>query len=198
MSLDVVAKQKFLRGLKCAYTGREITVRMIGTGSSCLYFSEDAFDPGDWHATPAALLAALGTRDGIAGAAREGSELACPYTGRKMTLRHDPAFGYGVTGGYRPSRPVADPFLFARMMMTRKGVAPENAPKPVRISLAGVEEPEEDVDRVEISVDAAMQAAEDILKPSMPVRTTVTVPGGAPRKAPPKAPPRGPHPGRGK
>lgn len=194
MSLDVVAKQKFLRGLKCAYTGREIAVRMIGTGSACLYFSEDAFDPGDWHATPAALLTALGTRDGIVNAAREGAELVCPYTGEKMTLRHDPVFGYGVTGGYRPSRPVTDPFLFARMMMTRKGVAPKNAPKPVRVSLTEAAEPEEDVDRAEISTDAAMQAAENILKPSMPVRPTITVPGGAPRKALPK----GPHPGRGK
>lgn len=182
MSLDVVAKQKYLRGLKCAYTGREITVRMIGAGSACLYFSEDAFDPGDWHATAAALLTALGTRGGVVGALRDGKELVCPYTGAKLSLRKDPVFGYRVEGGFRPSVPVTDPFLFARMMMSRNGVAPKNAPKPARVSLNEAAEPEEEVDRAEVSTDAAMQAAEDILKPSMPVRPTITVPGGAPRK----------------
>jgi len=182
MPLNVIAQQKYLRELKCAYTGKLVTVRMVGAGAARLYFSDDAFDPAAWNPDSQALLKALGTRDGIEGAARNGAELICPYSGARMSLQRDPVFGFRAVGGFRPSVPRADPFAFASGMLSRGGVAPKNGPKPARVSASTVSEPEPGIDRIEIPLGDAMQKAEDIMKPHFKTGSTVTVPDGAPRK----------------
>jgi hypothetical protein len=182
MSLNVVAQAKYLRELKDAYTGRTVTVRTVGTGSAQLFFSPDAFDPGSWHSDSVGLLKMLGTRDGIEGVARGSKALVCAYTGARMTIVHDPVFGFRAAGGFRPSRPCTDPFAFARGMMSRGGVAPDNAPKPARIAVSAPAEEPEEIDRLEVSESDAMQAAENILKGGMPAKVSVTVPAGAPKR----------------
>lgn len=184
MALNVVATQKFLRKLRCAYTGQPVEVRMIAHGDKPpLYFSPDAYDPAaECAKTSEELFRRLGVRDGVAGAARDGAELVCPYTGRRMAVEADSRFGFRAVGGYSPSTPVSDCVEFARAMMTRGGVVPEDAPKPapapVRVAL--VEETEAPPETAGAPTDVAMEFAEKMTKERAPRRPRITVPAGVP------------------
>jgi len=182
MAINAIMKDKYLRELKCAYTGKTVQVRMTGIeGGKPLYFVEGAFDPGDWIKTSKELMKAIGTRDGIEGAVRDGAEFNCPYTGARMSIERHPDLGYRTLHGFRPSIPVGDPFLVARNMMTRDGVAPKNAPKPAVVSAAKIVDTTPDIDIKPVATkDQAMQEAEDLLKdsPLLKAKTSVTVSGG--------------------
>lgn len=184
MSLNIEPKIPYLRKLVCAYTGKPAAVRMVSDrGAEPLFFSPDAFDPGSWVADSVELFRLLGTRDGIVGAARNGRELTCPYTGAKMTVERHPSLGVRASGGFRPGKPVQDPAAFARAMMSRNGKVPEGAPgsRPA-MSAARREDTYEEVDAPTVSADAAMTEAENILKDKVAVKTSVTVPGAPGRK----------------
>ena len=175
MALNVPASQKFLKSLKCAYTGKTVEVRAISSGDRPpLYFSPDAFDPTDLHKSSESLFAALGTRDGVQGAARDGAEFVCPYTGAKMSVKPIPGFGHQAVGGFSPSTPVADPVAFARAMLMRGGVVPKSAPKPTPppVVKANVElEPPPAIQRS--PDDSVMAAAEGVLRKVSPRKITV-------------------------
>lgn len=175
MALNVPASQKFLKSLKCAYTGKTVEVRMVSSGDRPpLYFSPDAFDPTEIHKTSETLFAALSTRDGIQGVARDGAELVCPYTGAKMAVKPVPGFGHQAVGGFSPSTPMADPVAFARAMLMRNGVVPKNAPKPTPppVAKAIVEtEPAPTISRS--PNDVAMAAAEGVSRKLSPRKISV-------------------------
>jgi hypothetical protein len=178
MSLNVPATQVYFRNLLCAYTGKPVSVLAISSGDRApLYFSPDAFDPSFFVSTPEELFAALGTRDGVAGAARHGAELKCPYTGAEMTLNYVKGFGYQAVGGFRPSEPLSDPVAFARSMLMRNGKVPKSAPKhtpPPKARALEVAEPPAPKPRLS---DEAAAKAENILRDLAPTKTTVTVQG---------------------
>lgn len=183
MALNIVHKAPYLRKLKCAYTGKPAEIRMVSSGSSDpLYFSAEAFDPGSFVPKSADLFRLLSFRDGVEGAARGGRELFCPYTGEKMTVQHVPGLGFHAVGGFRPSAPQKDPFKLAADMMTRDGITPSDAPKPARVSVAKVEEAPEELPPPAVSMDSAMEMAEDIVKKSYTPKSGIVAPGGAPRK----------------
>lgn len=182
MPLNVPARQRCLRNLKCAYTGREIEVRMFEDPSGrAWFFSPDAYDPArDAVPDSVALFSALSCRDGIRGAARNGAELVCPYTGARMHPVHDAA-GYYATGGFSPSTPVRRPEAFARLMLTRNGVVPADAPKlpavPVSVTARPVEEtevPESERDLTALADDVADRAfarsKTTVVNPGLPGR----------------------------
>ena len=131
MSLNVAASHAYFKNLKCAYTGLPITVRAVSHGNSqALFFSPDAFDPTIFRGSSKDLFALLGTRGGVRGAARNGAELVCPYTGAQMTVKEVTGLGYQALGGFSPTTPCNDPVEFARALMTRGGKVPAKAPKP--------------------------------------------------------------------
>ena len=182
MPLNVPARQRCLRNLKCAYTGREIEVRMFeDPAGRAWFFSPDAYDPArDPSPDSVALFSALSCRDGIRGAARNGAELVCPYTGARMRPVHD-ATGYYATGGFSPSTPVRGPEAFARLMLTRGGTVPADAPKipaaPVSIAARPVEEvevPESGRDLTALADDVADRACAGgkttVVNPGLPGR----------------------------
>lgn len=178
MSLNVPATQAYFRHLRCAYTGKPITVLAISAGDRPpLYFSPDAFDPSEFHKTPEELFAALGTRDGIVNAARNGKELQCPYTGNEMTIDFVKGFGYRAVGGFCPSEPLVDPVKFARALLMRGGKVPKGAPKPTPAPRARViEETEPAAPKPSLS-DAAAAKAENMLRDLAPRKVTVPVRG---------------------
>jgi hypothetical protein len=139
------------------------------------YFSPDAFDPADVQASSVKLMEAAGTRNGIMGAATNGNELTCPYTGRRMTITAMPDGGYRLTGGFSPSTPQKDPLAFARSMRMRGGVSPDGEPEArpeVSFPEAKPEVREYDSSK---SPDYALEYAEKVLKPIIPKRATVQV-----------------------
>ena len=178
MSLNVTASQAFLKGLRDAYTGKLITVTAISAGDrSPLYFSSDAFDPANFLPTPEALFAALGTRGSIIGAARNGRELVCPYTGQGMSVEAVKGFGYRAIGGFSPSEPKADPVDFARACLMRDGKVPKKAPRhPPAVKARVVIEIEPPSAKTGLS-DAAAIKAEGMLRDLAPRKLTVPVSG---------------------
>jgi hypothetical protein len=168
----------YLKKLRCAYTGGPVKVMMTGTkAAEQMYFVAGASDPGDWQPSAEALMKLLGTRGGVEGAARNGAELACPYTGKRMSIEKKVGFGFRAVNGFRPSIPVKDPFLLAANMMTRGGVTPPGAPKPARVVIEKIEDKTPDAAPTQVATkDEALQAAEDILKDDLPTKTTITVP----------------------
>lgn len=175
MALNVPASQRFLKHLKCAYTGKTIEVRMVSSGDRPpLYFSPDAFDPTDIHKGSEMLFAALSTRDGIQGVARDGAELVCPYTGTRMTVKPVLGFGHQAVGGFSPSTPIADPVAFARAMLMRGGVVPKNAPKPAPPPVVKTNIETEPAQAVSHSPnDVAMEAAERVARKLAPRKISV-------------------------
>lgn len=184
MPVNVPANAPYLRRLVCAYTGRPADIRMISDGRMpALYLAAAAFDPTNAGLpTPEALFRALGTRDGVEGAARDGAELLCPYTGAVMTPVNIPGIGWCATGGFSPSTPQDSPEGLARGLMSRGGVVPDGAPVRARVAVSAPVPPPEAVDTPAITRDDALAEAERFLKDRLPVRTSVTVPRGAPRR----------------
>ena len=178
MSLNVPASQAYMKNLRCAYTGKPVSVLAISSGDRpVLYFSPDAFDPLGFLPTSEELFAALGVRGGIIGAARNGAELKCPYTGAEMAINFVKGFGYQAVGGFCPSDPDADPVAFARSMMMRDGKVPKSAPKhapPPKARSLEVTEPA--APKPTLSEDAATKA-ENMLRDLAPKKTTVPVRG---------------------
>ena len=178
MSLNVPATQAYFRNLRCAYTGKPVTVLAVSAGhTSPIYFSPDAFDPSEFYKKPEDLFAALSIRDGVVNAARHGKELVCPYTGAEMTINFVKGFGYQAIGGFCPSEPDTDPVIFARSMMMRGGKVPKDAPNHAPPPKArSLEATEPAAPKPSLSEDAASKA-EGILRDLAPKKTTVTVRG---------------------
>lgn len=176
MPLNEIAKNKCFRDLVCAYTGRPVTVRVIAAGRDMpRYFSPDAFDPADVQASSVKLMELAGTRNGIMGAATNGNELVCPYTGAKMSIVALPDGGYRLRGGFSPASPMTDPVAFARAMRTRGGIPPEGTPQSApSVSFQGTKPAIREYDSSK-SPDYALEYAEKVLKPIIPKRATVQV-----------------------
>ena len=179
MSLNVEVKHPYLTRLVCAYTGKPAGVRMVASGKHPpVFFAASAFDPGAYVASSQELFRLLSFRNGIEGAARNGEELVCPYTGAKLTVIHRPGLGFKAVGGLRPSQPQPNPAAFARAMMSRNGVVPVDAPKdPPRLAASRIEDTSPEEMPPQIPIDAAAELAETVLeKTGAPLRTSVTVP----------------------
>jgi hypothetical protein len=163
MSLNVPASQSFLKNLRCAYTGKPVTVRVVSSADRVpLYFSPDAWDPLDFVGTPEELFAMAGTRDGIRGAVKDGAELVCPYTAVKMRVEKT-SMGYHLVGGFSPGGPVADPVEFARRMLMRHGVVPSTAPHAVRVLAARIERVDQETPAPAVTEAEAEQLVEQIV-----------------------------------
>ena len=184
MPLNEISPDRIFRGLKCAYTGRPVTVRVVAAGKGMpVYFSPDAFDPmTDSFPSSEALFAALSQRGGVTGAASGGNELVCPYTGAHMTIVRTPA-GFSASGGFSPAKPLADKVAFARAMLTRGGVLPESAPQPARVSAGDPIPPETRAPDKTSADDYALEHAEAALRNVVKRRTTVSMSKGKPKKA---------------
>lgn len=184
MPLNAQATNAVFRGLRCPYTDKLITVRVVATGPNLpVFFSPDAFDPMTVFPTAAEALIAAGTRVGVRGALTGGNELKCPYTGATMSLEKlQDGSGFRLTGGYSPAEPQGDPNTLARLLMTRDGVVPEDAPSPISaVSIAKkVFEKRKTGDGS--PADFAMAHAEKAVAPMFKPKVTVTVPGGAAKK----------------
>jgi len=178
MSLNVPASQGYLKTLTCAYTGKPISVLAVSSADRPpVYFSPDAFDPSAFQPSPEKLFALLGTRGGVTGAARNGQELVCPYTGAEMAIDYVKGFGFRALGGFCPSDPTPDPIGFARKMLSRGGKTPKNAPRysPPPKGKA-IEQSEPPAPAASLS-DAALGQAEQTLRSFARPKTTVTVQG---------------------
>lgn len=178
MSLNVPASQAFLKNLRCAYTGKPVSVLMVSAGDRPpLYFSPDALDPSEFRGTPEELFAALGARNGVRGAARNGRELKCPYTGAEMYVESVKGFGFRAVGGFCPSEPVPDPVDFARAMLARGGKVPKGAPQHAPPPRAKAREESEPAAPAPSLGEKAFESAEKTLRNLAPAKTTVTVQG---------------------
>ena len=183
MPLNEVSGDRVFRGLKCAYTGKPVTVRVVASaGRMPCYFSPDAFDPAvDAFPTAVDLFKALSQRDGVAGIAPEDRALVCPYSGERMTLTRSAA-GFTAVGGFSPARLYEDKTELARGLMMRGGVVPEGAPKPARVSAAALEEPERRPPIETGPGDMALDEAERALHDVYPSKVSVTMPVKAPSR----------------
>ena len=176
MSLNEVANQKVFKGLTDPYTGKPVTVRVVAGGRDMpLFFSPDAYDPSNPVPTVKELLAAAGTRNGVSGAASDGKELICPYTGAHMSISSGPE-GACLKGGFRPSRPVTGAANFNYLMRMRGGES--EIPKPDAEPVVAFTAPYVDVPPASSGEpkDFSKEYAEKILAPMIPKRTVVTVP----------------------
>lgn len=185
MPLNEVAHDQMFRGLKCAYTGKPITVRVVASGAGMpMYFSPDAFDPSEPVTDPVDLMKALSTRDGIMGVAEGEKALVCPYTGRTMRLARIAGMHHAV-GGFSPSAPVYDRAELARGFLMRNGELPKNAPslRPApKIQAVKVEQKEPPTTKGNELRKASTDQAEALLAAVVPLPTTVRVPAKVPRK----------------
>lgn len=178
MPLNEISPDRIFRGLKCAYTGKPVTVRVVAAGKSMpVYFSPDAFDPmTESFPSSEALFAALSQRGGVAGAASGGNELVCPYTGAKMTVVKTTA-GFSASGGFSPAKPLSDKVAFARAMRARGGVVPDDAPKPSVVTATSVVEPEARPPIQAEADDFAKEHAETLLREHAKRAVSVRVQG---------------------
>lgn len=185
MPLNEVSPDRVFRNLKCAYTGRLVTVRVVASGKDMpRYFSPDAFDPmTESFPTSEALFAALSQRNGVAGSVSGGNELVCPYTGRRMTVVRTVG-GFSASGGFSPSSPQRDKAAFARAMLMRNGEVPGDAPEPVRVSAADPVPAETRAPARTSPDDFALAHAEAELRGVSPRKTVVSMsPRGKQKKA---------------
>lgn len=183
MSLNVEMKAPYMAKLVCAYTGKPAKVRMVSVGDCPpIYFASAAYDPSAYVQTAAELLKALGTRNGVDGAARNGAELVCPYTGVRMSIEKVEGLGFHAVGGFNPAAACTDPQKFAAAMLMRGGVPAKNAPAALRVSASREDGPPETMDGPRVSEDASLGFAEELLKGSHVPSATVSVPSGVPRK----------------
>jgi hypothetical protein len=163
MSLNVPASQSFLKHLRCAYTGKAVTVRVVSSADRApLYFSPDAWDPLDFVGSSEELFAMAGTRDGIRGAVKDGAELMCPYTARMMRIEKT-SMGYHLVGGFSPGSPMTDPVEFARCMSMRHGLLPPTAPHAVLVRATKVERVDREVAPPAVTEQAAEKLVERIV-----------------------------------
>lgn len=184
MSLNAIATNRFFKGLKCPYTGKPVTVRVVAHGSHTpMYFSPDAYDPTMPHKSAADLLQKVSTRNGIIGAVAKDKERVCAYTGHEMALT---ATGnmFSFVGGFSPATLHKDPYAFARMLHTRNGVLVGKEKDFVKPSVeATSREPGEAAPKdVTAPSDEAQQEVEDLLKKDFKRSTTITIPPGTPAK----------------
>ena len=143
MSLNEVSHDKMFKELKCPYTKKPITVRVVAAGTDMpRFFSPDAYDPTSPVSSSQGLVKALSTRDGIIGIASAERALICPYTGKTMAIRKLGNLFF-AEGGFSPSTPNKDRIAFARALHMRDGVVPDTAPQAkTRITAAAIEEAE--------------------------------------------------------
>lgn len=183
MSLNAQATNRYFNGLKCPYTGKPITVRVVAHGRRPpMYFSPDAYDPSLMNMSSADLLLKASMRNGVIGVV-QGDKLSCPYTGEKLTLVRL-GEGFMLTGGFSPASLHADAAEFGRMLLTRNGkfTGDERLFAKGNIIFADREPVEKDPtpDAGQLSGDA-MEAVGGITH-SLSTSQTITVPGGVPKK----------------
>jgi hypothetical protein len=182
LSINETATQKVFSGLKCAYTGRPVTVRVVACGASRpMFFCPDAFDPSIPVPDLADLLRKASARNGVEGSVSGDNVLVCPYTGDRMSVSKD-ASGFFLTGGFRPSCPHPDPAEFAALMRMRMRGGIGSRPTTAKLSVSFPE-----ADRKVGSVsdkpkDFSLEYAQSALKPFRPAKVSVTVPETAARR----------------
>lgn len=183
MSLNAEATNRFFKGLKCPYTGKKITVRVVAHGKhKPMYFSPDAYDPTMPHGSIKELLEKTSTRNGIIGYLPPGKERVCAYTGNALTLAETGSM-FSFTGGFSPRTPNADPLAFARMLWTRNGkfTGDEKLFAKTRITTAEREPGEESSTPSTSPSDLALKTVEPIIASKFK-KTSVSVPAGVPKK----------------
>ena len=180
LSINETATQKVFSGLKCAYTGRPVTVRVVACGASRpMFFCPDAFDPSIPVPDLADLLRKASARNGVEGSVSGDNVLVCPYTGKRMSVSKD-ASGFFLTGGFRPSAPHPDPAEFAAMMRMRGGIGNRSA--SVKVSVSFPEGGGKIGSASDKPKDFSLEYAEKALKPILPAKVSVTVPETAARR----------------
>lgn len=167
MALNVPARNKCLKNLTCAYTGKPIEVRMIEDSCGELwYFSPDAYDPSvDESPNSVELFSRLAQREGIRSSAVGSAVLRCAYTGEALVPTRTSEGTAVAVGGFAPSNPVCGAEEFARRMMMRGGVIPPHAPKVPRADVTisaqvvePVEKPESETSHKEMADEVADRA----------------------------------------
>lgn len=174
MPLNEICTDRIFHGIKCAYSGGPVTVRVVASaGRPPCYFSPDAFDPAvDGFPSAKALLEALSRRDGVDGIATD--PLVCPYTGERMVI-HQAVGLFTAVGGFSPASLHPDRYELARGLMSRNGVVPRSAPVPVVVKAAAVEERERRPPIKRGADDFAIEEAARDLHAVLPQKTTVVV-----------------------
>jgi hypothetical protein len=182
MSLNAIATQSLFKGLKCPYTGKPITVRVVAHGNQApMFFSPDAYDPAMPHTSATDLMEKVGTRNGIMGATSGKKSCVCPYTGHEMSLTATGSL-FSFIGGFSPRSPHKDMYEFAKKLHMRDGkltADPKLFERP-RIALAE-REPEEKISMPsDMPSDEAMESVEPLIASKFK-RTSVAVPHGVPK-----------------
>ena len=184
MAFNAAADNPYFRDLVCAYTDRPLTVRVAAAGGRPpVFFSPDAFDPGERCKDLEDLIDRLGTRRGIIGALSGPAALVCPYTGARMSVKKD-TLGFYAEGGFHPRHAVPDPAELARGLMMRGGRLPEGAPQlRARVTARSLEEAEAPLkDTSDAPTDEALEVASRVHAETAPKKVSVTVPGKAGKK----------------
>lgn len=175
-----------MQGLKCAWTGRPLRVRVSVSpriGASWFAVHDGASPIGRDFPTLAALSEALSMRDGVAGVARGDDAARCAYTGVRLELREVAPGRWRAEGGFDPYLPQGDPEAFVAGCRGRAGRLVAATPSP-RIDATEAVEPERPAD--EGLRDEFGQMAEDMQRDFRKRErgtTTVAVPEGAPAKS---------------
>jgi hypothetical protein len=182
MSLNAVATNSFFKGLKCPYTGKPITVKVVAHGNNPpMYFSPDAYDPTMPHRSIDELLTKVSTRDGVINSKRGGKERRCAYTGHEMALT---ATGnlFSFLGGFSPATLHKDPYEYAKKLHTRDGklTADPKLFEHIKVDIASREPAEEMTKPSDMPSDTAMASVEHIAASKFK-RITVAVPHGMPK-----------------
>jgi len=182
MSFVAPAKFSFLKHLKCAYTGKEVEVRMIvSPDGKQWYFAPDATDSLEIVPSSNELFDRLSWRGGVHGAAVGAAALVCPYTGNPLVPEQIKGVGFRALGGFSPSEPMDDPAAFARAMLMRGGVVPKNAPTPGPRNVSARPRTEPEIRDGSADFDAsdvAAETADRIVHAALPKKVRVTKPGG--------------------
>lgn len=143
--MTIVCKSSKFSNLVSPVTNETLTVMLTVAGGRPLFFSKDAYFPGDYQ---------IGTPP------EDGPE-TCPYTGEPLVLKTD-GDGYWYEGGFNPRIPLPED-EFLRMITSRPGVE-----QPAATADQRVESVPEHFDKTDVGddleqTDEALKTAEKVV-----------------------------------
>ena len=174
------ARDPRLQGLKCAYTGKPLVIRVsVSARLGALYFA-DGPCPGPYgnrkFANMPTMLKALSQRKGVTGAVELKESMTCPYTGAGLGTAKARDGSFSVSGGFNPYVPFrGNAEMFSTVL---KGGTVE---KEAEVSAAEVAPPLQEDALKDKYVEQAEQLTSTVEKAAA-APVTITVPKKTPVK----------------
>lgn len=186
-----VSQNPIFEGLKCAYTGQPLVVRVsVSARLGALYFADGpSMGPYSRHTFKGLpeLLKALSQRKGIEGAANLDESMKCPYTGAGITIEKNREGAFWARGMFDPFIPFQGTAEEFAAMVRGKPPADD-----VKIKVKDVEPPPKADALKEKYAEQAAKMTESVEK-AVKAPVSVAVPGPnkdpAPKKETSKARP---------